>query len=93
MVTSNNPAKGRSQSLYDYYPVTVYNPGDDDGDGLTNHDEMIIYGTDPADMDSDDDGLADGNEVQLYGTNPLAADTDDDGLPDAWELQTTQTPH
>ena len=43
---------------------------DTDGDGLSNEDEINIYGTDPADPDSDDDGVSDGDEV-TFGTDPL----------------------
>ena len=92
-VASTNPAKGRSQSLYDYYPVTVYDPaGDDDSDGLTNHDEVTTYETDPTDPDSDDDSLTDGDEANLYGTSPVIADTDDDSLPDGWEVANNTNP-
>lgn len=43
---------------------------DSDGDGLTNIDEILIYGTDPTRWDTDDDGISDGDEV-ANGTNPL----------------------
>jgi hypothetical protein len=48
---------------------------DQDGDGLTDADEVEIIGTDPQNPDSDDDGTLDGDE-----------DTDGDGLTDANEL-------
>ncbi len=62
---------------------------DDDGDGLT--DDQEIYGlagalTDPNDADSDDDGLSDGEELLIYGTNPNNADMDADSLSDYDEL-------
>ena len=86
-VTSDNPVKGRLQTLYDYYPLTVYDPaGDDDTDGLTNGDEVGVYGTNPLEPDTDGDGLTDGDEVNLHGTDPLSGDTDGDALPDAWEV-------
>jgi hypothetical protein len=59
---------------------------DDDNDGLTDEDEIDIFGTDPLDPDTDDDGLSDGEEVLTYGTDPLDADTDDDGLTDGEEI-------
>ncbi|MCB9675892.1 MAG: putative metal-binding motif-containing protein [Alphaproteobacteria bacterium] len=63
---------------------------DDDGDGLTN-DEEVVIGTNPQDPDTDDDGLTDGEEVIVYGTNPLDPDTDDDGLTDGSEVNTWNT--
>ena len=57
-------------------------PGDDpnldtDGDGLTDNQELDLYGTDPDLMDTDGDGLHDGEEVAL-GTDPLIPDINDD---------------
>lgn len=92
-VSSSNAINGRSQSLYDYYPVNVYAlAGDEDGDGLSNGDEAQIYGTDPTSADTDGDGLTDGAEVLTYKTNPLSADTDGDAIPDAWEVDHGQNP-
>jgi hypothetical protein len=63
---------------------------DADGDGLSNLEEIDIFGTDPADPDTDGDGLLDG--VEVFGgnpadpfntvTDPLDPDTDGDGLCD-----------
>ncbi len=61
---------------------------DDDGDGLSNADELCTFGTDPLDVDTDDDGVNDGDEVAL-GLLPLDADSDDDGLFDGTELGVT----
>ncbi|MBI2168791.1 MAG: hypothetical protein HYU28_04715 [Actinobacteria bacterium] len=60
---------------------------DFDGDGLSDENELLLYGTDPADADSDDDLLSDGEEVQIWGTDPNLADTDGDGLADGPEIQ------
>jgi alpha-tubulin suppressor-like RCC1 family protein len=49
--------------------ILAKNMGDDDGDGLVNHDERVA-GTKPNDPDSDDDGLNDGDEVAM-GLDPL----------------------
>jgi hypothetical protein len=59
-------------------------PGDRDGDGLPDTQE-VTRGTDPDDRDSDDDGLPDGAEVDA-GTDPLDPDSDDDGIPDGAEV-------
>lgn len=57
---------------------------DDDGDGLTNGDELD-RGTDPSDSDSDNDGLGDGVEVGM-DLDPLDMDTDGDSLSDGDEV-------
>jgi len=68
------------------------NPGtnpldpDTDDDGLSDGDEVNVYGTDPGDPDSDDDGLSDGDEVNVFPTDPLDPDTDGDGLLDGFEV-------
>lgn len=51
-----------------------FNP-DTDNDGLTDGDEVNIYGTDPLKYDTDDDGISDGDEVAL-GTDSLSPTTD-----------------
>jgi hypothetical protein len=38
---------------------------------LVDDDELFVYGTDPAALDTDGDGTGDGEEVLTYGTNPL----------------------
>ncbi len=59
---------------------------DSDGDGLTDWEEIHIYGTDPYNPDTDGDGLTDYEEIYIYGTDPLNPDTDFDGLTDGAEL-------
>lgn len=70
---------------------------DSDGDGLTDEEEVLQYGTDPNTRDSDDDDMSDFDEIQL-GSNPHLADggnctvangtldSDKDGLTDCAEL-------
>jgi len=60
---------------------------DDDGDGLDNYREIVVFNTDPENPDTDGDGLMDGQEVSL-GSNPLIEDTDGDGLSDGDEVNT-----
>ncbi|MFL0810905.1 MAG: DUF1349 domain-containing protein [Agarilytica sp.] len=72
----------------DSITITVqpdYESLDDDSDGLTNGEEIIL-GTDLANPDSDGDTLTDGDEVNLHGTDPLNSDTDGDLMPDDYEI-------
>ena len=57
-----------THELLDLDPVDPP-PVDSDVDGLTDDDELNIYGTQPDDADSDDDQLDDGREITL-GTDP-----------------------
>jgi len=61
---------------------------DSDADGLTDAEELLLFGTDVADADTDADGLTDGDEVVTYGSDPLVTDldTDGDGLLDPVEV-------
>jgi len=52
-------------------PPPVVDPkADSDSDGLTDTEELKIYGTDPKKADTDGDGYSDGDEVK-NGYNPL----------------------
>lgn len=76
---------------------------DSDEDGISDWDEIYIYGTDPQDSDSDDDKLTDYEEIFLTGTDPLtsdsfksgtldgSADIDGDGLSNLDEVSTYGT--
>jgi hypothetical protein len=57
---------------------------DDDGDGLSDEDELDM-GTNPLDADTDHDALDDGDEG-LYATSPVNGDSDGDGLADGMEV-------
>jgi hypothetical protein len=65
--------------------LNFYNCFDDkdtDGDGLTDYEEVVVYGTDPYNPDTDDGGVTDGEEAEL-GTDPIDRsddDSDGDGL-------------
>ena len=54
---------------------------DPDGDGISSHDEIFLYNTDPLVADTDADGIADNVELMM-GMDPLDADEDGDGIPD-----------
>ncbi|MGE6756785.1 hypothetical protein ACQKGO_02130 [Corallococcus interemptor] len=65
--------------------LTVSQPLDTDGDGLSDELEGVI-GTHPNNPDTDGDGLTDGNEYNTVGTNPTDPDSDGDGLNDGAEI-------
>lgn len=65
--------------------------GDDDGEGLTNHQEESAH-TNPDDSDTDHDGLDDYQEVRIYKTDPNNPDTDGDGMMDGPEVYTGRNP-
>jgi len=58
---------------------------DQDGDGLTNGEEIYTTNTAPKKSDTDDDQLSDGVELKVLGTDPLDPDSDNDSIPDGDE--------
>ncbi|MDD5558011.1 MAG: tetratricopeptide repeat protein [bacterium] len=60
---------------------------DSDGDGISDYDEIHVYGTDPFSEDTDEDGLSDHDEIFIHGTDPLDPDTDGDQEEDGWEIE------
>jgi len=58
---------------------------DSDGDGISNADELNLYGTLIDVADSDGDTINDGDEVAT-GSDPNMADTDRDGIDDGAEV-------
>lgn len=67
-------------------PIVADSDSDTDGDGLSNIDEVKLYGTHGGKKDSDGDGLTDYEEIITYMTNPLSVDTDNDGIEDRDEI-------
>ena len=58
---------------------------DDDGDGLSNWNEIFTHRSDPRNPDSDGDGLWDGEEIE-HGLDPDSPDSFDDGTWDFWRV-------
>lgn len=63
---------------------------DTDGDGLSDGDEVNIYGSDPLNPDTDGDGIMDGDEIYL-GIDPTKQDTDGNGILDGDEYYEVTT--
>jgi hypothetical protein len=88
-------ARAESACLFD--DLIIYSR-DADGDGLSDYEELNLYGTNPYRPDTDQDGVDDGDEVDYWGyfwsqdsdhdgiINLLDADSDGDGLSDGQEL-------
>jgi hypothetical protein len=79
----HDPMDGQDLSRYSTETLQIM---DDDGDGLTDYDEIYLHRTIPINPDTDADGVTDGNEVLLYSTSPLHPDTDRGGLSDGREI-------
>ena len=60
---------------------------DTDGDGLSDEDEVNIYGTDATKADTDGDGLSDSEEINVHGTDSLNSDSDGGGISDGQEIE------
>lgn len=93
------------EGLTDYlenYIGSNPNKADTDGDGLSDHQEVVLVGTDPLisdtdgdgendfNSDYDEDGLSNGYEIEL-GTNPTSNDSDGDNLYDNDEISQYKT--
>ena len=74
-------------NLEEYMALTNAYLEDTEYDGLTDYDEIIIYGTNPSEYDTDFDGVGDWTEIQR-GTDPLNPDTNGDGITDGDEVIT-----
>lgn len=61
---------------------TDLNNPDTDGDGLSDGEEVMVWGTNPTLRDTDGDTLSDGQEANDLGTSPTNVDTDGDGMND-----------
>ena len=73
------------------FSIEVTDPGDIDGDGLSDLLEVCELCTSEYIADTDGDGLSDGEEVQL-DIDPCDQDTDDDEVPDGVEVPNPLVP-
>jgi len=77
------------------YPAWVGIGNDRDADGVSDHDEILTYLSDPLNSDTDGDGMPDGWEI-LNGldllTNDAALDPDSDGLDNFGEFLNLTNP-
>lgn len=77
------PFNGQPQSFLHTVSGTVtitadfaQDAADDDGDDLTNYQELVVYFTVPTDPDTDNDLIEDGDEVNSTQSNPLVSQLD-----------------
>jgi hypothetical protein len=66
---TNNPMDYKIHDNADFVANFKHDNNDDDGDGLSNYNEIHVVKTNPQVVDTDGDGSSDGDEV-LLGFNP-----------------------
>ena len=59
-----------SNEVSKFIPVSAI---DTDADGISDIDEINLYGTNPNKADTDGDMISDGDEIDIYGTDPKVA--------------------
>jgi len=93
-VVLNFEVDSDGDGLQDYvelkYGTCLFMP-DSDLDGLTDGEEILVYGTNPLNADTDGDGLTDSLEIEV-GINPLRVDSDGDELGDKYEFKIGTNP-
>jgi PKD repeat protein len=78
--TSADAETSHTTEVVGFLALTPFVPtADSDGDGLTDGDEVDIYGTHPALVDSDWDDISDAQELAYWG-DAWSQDADNDGL-------------
>ncbi len=94
VVSASTPTDTDGDGLSDDDEATYFTDPrdpDSDHDGITDGDEIHVYGTRPLNPDTDGDLLTDGAEVYGYTTDPNNPDTDGDGLTDGDEVRVYNT--
>lgn len=71
LLSMQNPVSILMDSDKSIGAVLTEDQSDNDLDGLSNFEELVLYQTDPEDADSDNDGHDDFTEVKEFSTDPL----------------------
>lgn len=74
-----------NQYSFESRPILGADDLDSDLDGLSDIDEVDVYGTNPMSPDKDEDNLTDAQEIS-FGSDPNLKDSDGDGLHDGDEF-------
>lgn len=82
---NNDPLTYTYFSTAEFVSFALGTTLDRDGDGISDADETMLFGTDPQLADTDGDGNSDFVEVMQYGTSATQSDADGDGVPDSAE--------
>ncbi len=79
-----DPTTGESTDVYTE-GINLHDR-DTSGNGISDYDELFVYGTNPLLKDTTRDGLSDYDEIMEYETDPTKIDSNGDGVSDAIQI-------
>lgn len=84
---NNDPLTYSYFSTAEFVSFALGTTLDLDGDGISDADETMLFGTDPQNADTDGDGLSDREEIMQYNSIATAWSSMGDGLSDYWKIK------